>query len=144
MSERQVTLLPEIYEIDKKTEIEIQIIYNDKRSKGWSPTAACLMASILTSVPECYVQQLLKFGHKSNDSKVKTYCSFFKNGYLYGTFFNEDCQEMVTYFERLNVERRSPWRFDEFTQQKKFAKELNVKVETNSKWAVPTITHSRF
>lgn len=130
MSEQQLTLLPEIYEIDTKKENEIHAIYIDKRSKGWSPTSACLMASILTDVPECYVQQLIRFklNSKISENAFEIYCSSFKDGIPYGTFYNEDSQAMVGYFEQMNIEKSSSWRFDEFRHQRKLAKELNVKV----------------
>ena len=126
---RQATLLPEIYEIERNTELDIHAIYIDKRRKGWSPTAACLMSSILTGVPECFVQQLIRYKLKSKDGS-EPFSIFMNpdNGYLYGTFFCENSLEMVNYFEQVNAERRSPWKFDEINHQNKLAKELNLKV----------------
>ena len=127
---RQVTLLPEIYEIERNTELDIHAIYIEKRSKGWSPTAACLMSSIMTGVPECFVQQLIRYKLKSKDGGGSPFSIFVnpENGYPYGTFYCENSLEMVKYFKQVNAERRSPWKFDEINHQKKLAKELNLNV----------------
>ena len=127
---RQATLLPEIYEIERNTELDIHAIYVDKRRKGWSPTAACLMSSIKTGVPECFVQQLIRYKLKSQDGGGAPFSVFVnpENGYPYGTFYCENRLEMVKYFKQVNAERRSPWKFDEINHQNKLAKELNLKV----------------
>ena len=70
----QVTELSEIYKLDGATINKIHAIYLAKRTgignikgKRWSPSASCLIASMMTGVPEHFVQQIivhfLKNGH---------------------------------------------------------------------------------
>ena len=70
-----VTDLQEIFELDGKTINDILAIYMSKRSgsknwngRRWSPSAACLIAALMTKVPEHFVQQIIAHWEENGPS----------------------------------------------------------------------------
>ena len=127
----QVTILPGICEISRQGELDIHAIYLDQRKKGWSPKAACLMASILTKIPECLVQQTVKYKLENGIDGSQLAMLFHpKGGSAYGSFYCEKRLEMCDYFEKVNAEERDTWTYDEINHTNELAKELNVEVST--------------
>lgn len=130
----QVTELSEIYKLDGATINKIHAIYLAKRTgignikgKRWSPSASCLIASLMTGVPEHFVQQIivhfLKNGH---DEMCFTY--FDENDYNHKLCYNEKWAEMESYFRKLNNSKRETWHFNEYNHPRDLARELNNKV----------------
>ena len=129
-----VTELPNIFELDGKIIDEIHAIYKSKRygsknKKGrkWSPSAACLIASLMTKVPEHFVQQVVKH-LEENGTSVPCY-TYFKNKVDFVKMFvNEERVEMETYFKRLNEIQKRSWHYNEINHRKELIQELDNKV----------------
>ena len=129
-----VTDLQEIFELDGKIIYDILAIYMFKRcgsksriGRKWSPSAACLIASLITKVPEHFVQQVVKH-LEENGTSVPCY-TYFKNKVDFVKMFvNEERVEMETYFKRLNEIQKRSWHYNEINHRKELIQELDNKV----------------
>ena len=129
-----VTDLQEIFELDGKIIYDILAIYMFKRcgsksriGRKWSPSAACLIASLITKVPEHFVQQVVKH-LEENGTSVPCY-TYFKNKVDFVKMFvNEERVEMEKYFKSLNETQKRSWHYDEINHRKELIQELDIKV----------------
>ena len=131
-----VTDLQEMFELDGKTIFDILAIYMSKRSgsknrKGrkWSPSAACLIASLMKKVPEHFVQQVVAHWEEKGPSiPCHTYVinqvSFVK------IFVNDERLKMERYFKDLNEAKKKTWYFDEINHREELVQELSKKVRS--------------
>ena len=131
-----VTELPNIFELDGKIIDDIHAIYKSKRcgsknknrkGRKWSPSAACLIASLMTKVPEHFVQQVVKH-LEENDASVPCYTYFKNKADFVKMFVNEERVEMEKYFKSLNETQKRSWHYDEINHRKELIQELDIKV----------------
>ena len=143
----QVTELSEIYKLDGATINRIQTIYLEKRQgsrsnkgKRWSPSASSLIASLMTGVPEHFVQQIIVMLEYSDNEMYFTYYDENDFNDNYKLFYNEKWAEMEAYFRNLNTTRRETWDFNEYDHPRDLARELDIKVSLRLKliqtWAL--------
>ena len=129
-----VTDLQEIFELDGKIIYDILAIYASKRSgskkrngRKWSPSAACLIASLITKVPEHFVQQVVAHWEEKGPS-IPCY-TYIKNEVDFVKIFvNDERIKMEKYFKNLNETQKKTWHYDEINHREELVKELDTKV----------------
>ena len=129
-----VTDLQKIFELDGKIVNDILAIYKSKRSgsknrKGrkWSPSAACLIASLITKVPEHFVQQVVAHWEEKGPS-IPCYTYFKDKVDFVKVFVNDERLKMQKYFKNLNEKEKKTWHYDEINHREELVQELDTKV----------------
>ena len=129
-----VTELEEIFELDGKTINDILAIYMCKRSgsknkkgKKWSPSAACLIASLMTKVPEHFVRQIVAYNEDKGPS-TPCFMTFKNKDDFVKLFVNNEEILMEKYFKNLNETQKKTWQYDEINHREELVQELNFKV----------------
>ena len=129
-----VTDLQEIFELDGKIIYDILAIYMFKRcgsksriGRKWSPSAACLIASLITKVPEHFVQQVV--AHWEEKGPSVPFYTYIKNKVDFvKVFVNDERLKMEKYFNNLNKKEKKTWRYDDINHREELVQELDTKV----------------